>query len=168
MTQPGPSGPDTGPEPPEEPGGSMRPTPPGLLVAVGLLTLVLGWSIRPLSLATDRVAPSVPGLSVGIIWFGAAIVALTAYLTWRTLHRERGRLPVHQAVNRLLVAKASAVVGAVLAGGYVGNAIAHLGVGEAHARAQVWWSLGAAAGGVALLLAALFLERACRVPRDTP
>lgn len=173
MTQP--SGPDTGsrrpggsgaPDPDDqEPQGRLRPLGPGPLVVLGLVGLVGGWLVRPMSIRAGNVAPSVPPVSVGLIFFGAAIVALAAYSTWRTVHREHKRLPSHQAVNRLVLARACALVGAVVLGGYLGNAIAHLGVGEGHARSQVWWSLAAAAGGAALLVASLMLERACRVPR---
>jgi hypothetical protein len=146
----------------------MRPLGPGPLVVLGLLGLVGGWLVRPLSIRAGRVAPSVPPVSVALIFFAAAIVAMAAYFTWRTVHRDGRRLPTHQAVNRLLLARACALVGAAVLGGYAGNAIAHLGVGEAHARSQVWWSLGAAAGGVALMVAGLLLERACRVPTREP
>lgn len=154
------------PPPDPEPAGRLRPSPPGLLVPAGLLALVAGWAVRPLSLRTGRIAPDVPGLSIALIFFAAAVVVLTAYFTWRTVRRARPDLEAHHAVNRLVLGKASAVVGALVVGGYAGNAIAHLGVGGDHAQSQIWLSLAAAAGGVGLLVAGLLLERACRVPGE--
>lgn len=150
---------------PDEPRGTLRPLGPAPLVSIGLVGLVAGWLVRPLSIRAGRPSPDVPPLSVGLICFAAAILAAAAYFTWRTLHRERRLMPPHHAVNRFVLARACAFVASALTGGYVGNAIAHLGVGEEHARTQVWWSLGAAAAAAALLTAALLLERACRVPR---
>ena len=151
------------PAPPEPGPGRIRTSGPATLVPAGLIGLVLGWAIRPLSISTGRVAPAVPGLSVALIFFVAAILAGAAYFTWRTLHREGRRMPAHHAVNRLVLGKTCALVGAVLLGGYLGNAISHLGVGEGYAQTQVWWSLAAALGGLALMVSALLLERACRV-----
>lgn len=146
----------------EEPPGHLRPLGPGPLVVAGLVGLVVGWLIRPFALRADRVVPHVPPLSVALIFFAAAIVYGAAWITWRMVHRAGRRLPAHQMVNRFVLARTCAVVGAVVLGGYAGNGISHLGVGES--AAQVWWSLGAAAGGLALLVAGLLLERACRVP----
>ncbi|HET9501312.1 MAG TPA: DUF3180 domain-containing protein [Marmoricola sp.] len=144
----------------------MRPLGPGPLVVLGLVGLVGGWLVRPMSIRAGNVAPSVPPVSIGLIFFAAAIVAMAAYFTWRTVHRERKRLPTHQAVNRLVLARACALVGATVLGGYLGNAISHLGVGEGHALLQLWLSLAAAVGGAVLTTAGLLLERACRVPKQ--
>jgi hypothetical protein len=58
------------------------------------------------------------------------------------------------------------LVGAVVAGGYLGYAIAQLGVADPAAVQRLWRSLAAAAAGVAVAAAALALEHACRVPPD--
>lgn len=150
------------PEEPEEPAGHLRPLGPGPLVVLGLAGLVGGWLLRPVALRLDRVAPHVSPLSVAVIFFAAAIVVAAAWITWRIVHRQRHRLPAHQMVNRFVLARTCALVGALVLGGYAGNGIAHLGVGES--MAQTWWSFAAAAGGLALLVGGLLLERACRVP----
>lgn len=160
---------DLPPAPPddeEEPTGSLRPLGPGPLVTAGLVALVGGWLIRPVALRLDRVVPHVPPVSVAVIFFAAAIVFAAAWVTWRVVHRPGSgagrRLPAHQMVNRFVLARTCALVGAVVLGGYAGNGISHLGVGET--MAQSWWSLAAALGGLGLLVAGLLLERACRVP----
>lgn len=96
----------------------------------------------------------------------AAILGGTAWATWRTLHVHQRRLEPHRAVNRLVLARACALVGALVAGGYAGYAVSWLGVGAELAGERAWRSLVAAAGGVAIVATALLLERACRVPPE--
>ena len=57
-------------------------------------------------------------------------------------------------------------VGALVAGGYVGYAVSWLGVDAELADQRAWRSLVAAIAGVAITIAALLLERACRVRSD--
>lgn len=157
-----PTPPEEDPDPPE-PSGRIRLTGPGPVVCCGLLGLVIGWAVRPVCLRAGWVVPGVSWPAITAVYFAAAVVAGAAYLTWRTLHRDRRRLPAHQAVNRLVLGKASAVVGAAVAGGYLGYAIAHVGIDSPTVTAQMVRSGLAALGGVLVLLAGLALERACRV-----
>lgn len=147
----------------EEPQGHLRPLGPGPLVVVGVVGLVAGWSIRPVALHANRVAPHVPPISVAVVFFAAAAVFAAAWTTWRQVHRLRRRLPAHQMVNRFVLARSSALVGAFVLGGYAGNGISHLGVGEQ--LTQTWWSFAGSVGGLGMLVAGLLLEHACRVPR---
>ena len=69
-------------------------------------------------------------------------------------------------MNRLVLARACAYVGCLVAGGYVGYAISWLGDGS---RARRPTRLPIGRGGLAGLLvvvAGLLLERACRVPPE--
>jgi hypothetical protein len=70
-------------------------------------------------------------------------------------------------VNRLVLAKACAVAGALVAGGYFGYALSWVGMSEAELADQrlVRALLGGIAGA-ALVVGSLLLERACRVSRD--
>ncbi|MGN6251172.1 MAG: DUF3180 domain-containing protein [Marmoricola sp.] len=151
---------------PEEPRGTVHPTgPAGPSVFAGL-GLVAGWVVRPLSLRAGAAEPHVGWTTVGVVWFLASIVAGAAWTTWR-MGRARVRLEPHRAVNRLVLGKACALVGAALAGGYAGFALAHLNVPDAgQASTQLLHAAIAALGGVAMLVAALLLELACRVPPD--
>jgi hypothetical protein len=157
------------PEPDEElepPPGRIRPTGPGPVVIAGVLGLLLGWAIRPLCLRMGYAEPDISLLSVGLLYFAAAIIGGSAYLTHRTVQRDRFALAHHQAVNRLVLGKACALVGALLTGAYLGYAVAQLGVGDPASDVRLWRSLVAAVGGAAVTTAALLLELACRVPRD--
>lgn len=154
------------PDEPESP-GRVDLTSPGPVVVAIALGLVVGWAFRPATLRLGRPEPDVGWSAVALVWFLAAIVGGAAYLTWAALHRDGRRLPGDQAVNRLVLGKACALVGALLLGGYVGYAIGHLNLaGQPNATARLVRSSVAALGAAGLLLASLLLERACRVRRD--
>lgn len=150
----------------ESPRGSIVPTGPGALVAAGVPGLVLGWAVRPICLRFGYVEPDVSLTSVLLLFFVAALIGGSAHLTRRTVQRNRAALAHHHAVNRLVLGKACALVGAFLAGGYLGYAVAQLGVGDPASEARLWRSALAALGAAAVSAAALLLELACRVPRD--
>jgi hypothetical protein len=148
----------------DEPDGSVQVTGAGPLVCFGVAGLVGGWAIRPLSLRFGFIEPSVPIASIGALFFVAALVGGSAYVTRRQVRRNRASLAHHQAVNRLVLGKACALVGALVTGGYLGYALSQFGVGEPASDARLWRSLVAALGGLAICVAALLLELACRVP----
>ena len=149
----------------EEPRGSVDPTGPAPLVVTGVVGLVLGWSLRPLAIRFGYPEPAVTWGSIGLLFFVAAAVGISAYVTWRVVRRERFALQHHQAVNRLALGKASALVGALLTGGYLGYAVAQLGVGDPASSERLWHAALAALASILITVAALLLEHACRVPR---
>jgi hypothetical protein len=97
------------------------------------------------------------------IFLVAAIVGGAGWVTWRTVHVRREWLDPRQAVNRLLLARSCALVGALVAGGYFGYALSWVGVESALAGQRGWRSVASGAAGVLVVVAALLLERACRV-----
>lgn len=154
-------------EPPEDgqPPGSVRPTGPGPLCVFGGLGLIIGWAIRPLALHFGGTEPKVGWLPIGLIAFLAAAVGWAAYSTRRN-RRDGVRLEPHRAVNRLVLGKTCALAGALVAGGYFGLAVAHLGgVGGDAGTTTLWHSAVAGVAGLALMAAGLWLEQACRVDR---
>jgi hypothetical protein len=159
------SPPDPEPEhDPDQPTGTISTTGPGPLVVAGVLGLVVGWAVRPLSLHFGYAEPNVSFTAVGGLLFVAAIIGGTAYATRRTVRRSRFDLAHHQAVNRLVLGKACALVGSLVLGGYLGYALAQLGVGDPASDLRLWRSLLAAVAALAVTVAALLLELACRVP----
>lgn len=158
-------------DPPEEPGtdeqgprGSLGTTSPGLLAGLFLAGVVLGRLVRPVSLEIGDSAPQVGWVAVLTLFFLAAILAYLAWQTRRTLRALR----VHQAVNRLVLAKSCAIAGALVAGGYLGYAIAWLGeVSELAEQRLLHSALAAVAGGL-IVAGSLALERACRVSPGGP
>ncbi len=150
---------------PDQPPGHIRTTGPGPLVVSGVIGLIGGWAVRPLSLRLGYAEPDVTLSAVGGLFFVAAIIGGTAYVTRRTVQRNRFDLAHHQAVNRLVLGKACALVGALALGGYLGYALAQLGVGDPASDVRLWHSLLAALAALAMTVAALLLELACRVPK---
>jgi len=150
-------------EPPAEgPKGSIGPTGTGTLVIFGVIAMVGGWLLRPVTERLDGTAPVVTWLQVTVLFFVAGLVAVTAFVTWRSLQVKREWLEPHRAVNRLVMAKASALAGALMAGGYAGYAVSWLGLEAELAGQRITRSLLAGLAGLLITIAALVLERACR------
>ena len=68
-------------------------------------------------------------------------------------------------MNRLVLARAGALVGALVAGGYAGYAVSWIGDPAELAGQRIIRSLVAVAAGVVIVVGALLLERACRVQK---
>lgn len=149
---------------PERPAGHVSTTSAGALVGFGVTGLVLGWLMRPVSIRLNGSAPTVGWPPVLALLLVAAILWAVAWATHRDLHRRGLRLEPHKAVNRLVLAKASALVGALVAGGYFGYALSWWGVTEAAlATTRLIQSLLAGGAGLLIVAGSLLLERACRV-----
>jgi hypothetical protein len=151
---------------PPLPEGHIQVTGPGPLVVAGLVGLAIGWSVRGIRIRSGAPSPDVSWLAVGTAFFVAAVVGGVAYLTWRTMHRDRRRLSAQQGVARLVLGKTIARLGAFGLGAYLGVAISYLGVSGEHTFATIGRALLAALGAVGALAAGLLLEHACRVPPE--
>lgn len=152
--------------PPEPPSGSVRPTSALTLLGWAVVGVVGGWGFHPVA---DRLGFVPPLVSVGqplaLLLLGA-ILGYVAWITHRAVHVRHERLEAHQAVNRLVLARASALVAALVSGGYAGYAISWIGDAAEQADQRITGSLAAVGCGVVALVAALLLERACRVRDD--
>lgn len=144
----------------------LRPTSPGSLTAWGVVGLVGGWLLHAVPDRTGRTPPVVTWAQPLALVLVAAILGTTAYLTWRDLHVNRASLPPHRAVNRLVLARACAYVGALAAGCYLGYAVSWIGADAELAAQRGWRSAAAALAGCGVVVTALLLERACRVRSD--
>ena len=148
------------------PEGRLRTTGPGLVAGWALTGLVVGRLVRPLVTELGRTAPQVGWIQVGALYLVAAIIGATAWVTHRALQVRRERLRPHEAVNRLVLAKACALAGAVVAGGYLGYALSWVGSEAELSGERITLSLLAAGGAALTVVGSLFLERACRVTGD--
>jgi MFS family permease len=146
---------------PEQPQGNLRPTQPGVVVGWSLAGLVLGWAAHPLSDRLGNVPPLVTWAQPLALLLLATILGYVAWATWRTVHVRRERLLPHQAVNRLVLARACVLVAGLVGGGYLGYALSWVGAPEDNGR--LWPSLAAGGAGFLGVVAALLLERACRI-----
>ena len=161
------------PQEPEEPddappSGRMRLTPPGVIAGWTLAGLVGGWLVRPVSVWLGFNAPRITWAQTVTLYLVAAILAVLARSTHRTLRLRRGSLRAHEAVNRLVLAKSCVVVGALALGGYLGYALTWVGSQAELADQRIARSLVAALGAALTVLASVLLERACRVGDGSP
>lgn len=148
--------------------GTEEPTRPSTLAGWAVAGLVLGLLVRPVSERLDDTAPVVTWAQPLGLLLVAAIVGGTAWSTWRTVQVRRERLEPHQAVNRLVLARAAAYAGSLVGAGYLGYALTWVGDASPLADDRLWRSALAALGGALTVLASLLLERACRVRSDPP
>lgn len=153
---------------PEPDSGTLRPTSALSLLGWALVGLVVGWAVHPLCERLDVVPPLVTAPQPLALLLLAAILGYVAWATHRTVQVRRERLEAHKAVNRLVLARASALVGALVGGGYLGYAISWIGDPAELADERLVRSLIATGCAVAAAVAALLLERACRVRKDDP
>ncbi len=151
-------------EPEQRPSGTVSTTGPGPLVVIGLAGAFLGWAVRGQAIRLGEPTPGVSWLAIGVTWFVAAVIGGVAYLTWRTVHRERRVLQPQQGLTRLVLGKTIARLGAFAFGAFLGVAISNLGVAGENADRVILRALVAALGSGAALAAGLLLEHACRVP----
>ena len=151
----------------------MRPTRPGPLLA-----LVAGFAVL-LHVLADRAYGSVPQLPVyapvTLVLLTVTELGMAKVVSDRLTRRRDGRgrprgRAIHpmQVARAAVLAKASSVTGAVLLGAYAGLFAwtlprrAELAVAERDALIAGLTALAA----LALVVAALVLERACRTPDD--
>ena len=152
----------TGPDEPPEPRGSLHPISARALTACVVVGLVGGWASHPvLSSVTGR-PPLVSWTQALAVVLVAVIMGFLAWHTWQTVQVRGERLELHQAMNRLVLARACALGGALIAAGYVGYAVSWLGDASQYADRWMLRAAVAALGGAGVTLASLALERACR------
>lgn len=147
--------------------GTVGPTRLRALLALFLVGGVLGYAFVRLAIAIHGYAPQIQWSSTIGLLVAASIVLVLANSTYRTLHRERRRMDAHRAVRFLLLAKASALVGAIVAGAYLGFAVNFVNQLDVHLpQERVIRSVCAAIAATVLAVGGLLLERACRIPKD--
>jgi ABC-type Fe3+-siderophore transport system permease subunit len=145
--------------------GSVSLTPWRALLVAALFGGLAGWLVVVTANAFDLLPPRIPwSAPIGLVVF-AALVGVLAWSTHQRLQVRRERMEPQRAVAFLVLGKASALAGAAVAGGYLGFALMFLTrVDASTPRDRVIRSAVAAVAGVALAIAGLRLERACKVP----
>jgi phosphotransferase system glucose/maltose/N-acetylglucosamine-specific IIC component len=149
----------------EQPGGSVTLTPVRALVVAAIFGGLGGWLVVVTANAFDAVPPRIPWTApVGLAVF-AALVGVLAWTTHQRIQVRRERMEASRAVAFLVLGKASALAGALVAGGYLGFALLFLSnIDASSPRERVIRSAVALVAGVGLCLTGLRLERACKVP----
>lgn len=150
-------------EPSEEQRGSLRPTSPLALLGWAVVGGAGGYALHGLCDRFGAVPPLVPWVQAAAMFLIAGILGWTAWVTHRALQVRRDRWSVENAVNRLVLARASALGCALVGAGYLGYALSWIADPADLADERLVHSIVAAGGGFLAVVAALFLERACRV-----
>ncbi|GAB2971663.1 DUF3180 family protein [Nocardioides montaniterrae] len=144
----------------------LRPTSPLSLLAWAVAGLIGGWAIHGLCDRLSVVPPLVPWAQPAALFLIAAALGWTAWSTYRALHVRRERWSVDNPLNRFVLARASALACALVGGAYLGYGLSWIADRADMADERLVRSLVAAGGAALAVVAALLLERACRVGPD--
>jgi hypothetical protein len=163
MTPPEINGQKTPPRP------SLRPTSLATLSVAALATAAIAWLAISHFYGDFPTMPWLPPLTL----LGLALVeAVAAPGTKARIDRKEGTVPVNPLVvaRYVVLAKASALAGALFFGLYAGIMLWLLSEGSrlSHAANDLPQTVVGVVGALALVVAALWLERSCRVPPTPP
>ncbi|MDX3639962.1 DUF3180 domain-containing protein [Streptomyces sp. MB09-02B] len=142
------------------------------LAAVFVVAGVLSWAGARLWNSVDTL-PSVPLAAPIVLALIAAVLTATALSLRSRLKAQRERRPEAKGVDPLMAARAvvfgqaSALVAALVAGMYGGVGVFLLEYLEVPARRdQAIYAGFSVLAGIAVIVAAFFLERVCKLPED--
>jgi hypothetical protein len=148
----------------------MTPTRGRLLVVLAVVGAVAGWAVT-------RLVDAYAGRSLPVPWTAPVVMALLALalVLWTRGTRARlQRRPGSKPMEPLLAARTAALAmagsrtGAVVAGFYLGVAIALSGSWDVpYVRELVLLALATVLASGAVVAASLWLERVCRIPPGT-
>lgn len=145
----------------------VRPMPIAALIAAALVVAIASYVVIRATYGSLPPVPYTPSLTLLVI---AVLEGLLARSVRARIHRRPSTTPLHplQAARLLAVAKATAVVGTVLVGIYLGlfgytfssrNTLAAAG-NDVHP------ALAGVIAAAMLVAAALWLEHSCRTPEQ--
>ncbi|HLU43530.1 MAG TPA: DUF3180 domain-containing protein [Natronosporangium sp.] len=158
-----------------QPQPTLRPTQPATLVVAGLSAAAVAWLL--ISNFYQDLPPMIWPTAI-LIAAIAAFEGLAAWVLWGRIHG-RGRFARGSAGRRpepvdplvvvryVVLAKASSLAGAILAGAY-GGFVPWLAMESGRvtsAAAELPPTIGGLVASMGLIAAALWLEYACRVPK---
>lgn len=145
---------------------SLRPTSASSLVVAALVAAAVGWLLIAHTYASF---PSITW-APAVLFAGLGVVELVlAQSTKARLDRRPGTTPIDPltAVRNAVLAKASSLAAAIFAGFFAAIVLwlfGRPGGAGSHPAADLPPSIGALGGSIILLVGALLLEHACRVP----
>jgi hypothetical protein len=150
----------TDPAPPQP---QLGPTRASLLLVAGLGAAAVGWVLLSFLYAEMPALPWLPTLTLAAL---AIIEGVLAQNTRARIERRPGygRVAPLAVARYAVLARASSLAGAIFAG-FSAGLLAWLSIEPTRAaRADVPSAIAGVAASLALVGAALWLERACRVP----
>jgi hypothetical protein len=144
----------------------LRPTHPGHLAGILVICGLLSWAaVRQFYAGL----PLMPWTAIPTVLLLAVGEGYSAWVTKARIARKPGTKPVAPlAVARLAaLAKASAYAGAAFGGLFAGFALYTVQILDRETpRSEFFVAAGSFVACVVLVCAALFLEHACRIPKD--
>nr|MCW2729047.1 hypothetical protein [Aeromicrobium sp.] len=144
-----------------------RPTSALLVVSLIAAGIVVGRLTPPLIVRLGGSPPRLGWVAPLMLLAGAVVVGIFAWNTWQSLHRKHERMTADHGIKMLSLAKSCAVVASLVAGFYGGFALGFVdNLDSMLGKERFVRGLTAAVASLVLLLAALLLERACRLPED--
>ncbi|MFF9122816.1 DUF3180 domain-containing protein [Streptomyces sp. NPDC014889] len=143
-----------------------------VLAGVFVVAGVLSWAGARLWTAVGTL-PGVPLAAPIVLALIAAVLLATALSLRARLKAQRERRPGAKGVDPMMAARAvvfgqaSALVAALVAGMYGGTCVALLELLDIPARRdQAFYAGFSVLAGIAVIAAAVFLERVCKLPED--
>jgi hypothetical protein len=147
----------------------MRPTRIRDLLLIAIFAAALGWALVRLTDSIMDRYPPVPWLAPATLaLFGLALLLWTLGVRGRLLNRPGTKpLPPLLAARTAALALAASRTGALVAGGYLGGAMAFSSQWQnPAARSHGINALLSVGAAIAITVVALWLERICRLPED--
>jgi hypothetical protein len=147
----------------------VRPTRVSTLALTAAAGAVVGFSIGSLLERLGFGLPRVSWVTIGLLVLLAValLVSSRRVASWVSGDRPTGPDDALRMGRLVALAKAGSVFGAVMTGGYLGLMAAGIPLLDLpYGRAHVAWALGAALAALGVAVAALQLEKACRLPSD--
>ncbi|MFF4650993.1 DUF3180 domain-containing protein [Streptomyces sp. NPDC001380] len=150
----------------------MKPLRPALLAGIAVVSGVLSWAGAKLWDSLGEL-PGVPAAAPVVLAVVAVVLLATAISIRARLRAQRDREPDARGVDPLSAARAvvlgqaSALVAALAVGVYGGTGVFLLSLLDQPARRTQAVTAGLAVlAGVAVVVAALWLQQICRLPDD--
>ena len=144
----------------------MTRTRPALLAVLAVGSAVVAFLVQ-LGLGASGLSKLVPQLtlSVTLVLIAVIVVALALPVRRATRGSEKRRVDPFYATRVVLIAKASAVTGAILGGAAAGMLLESL-IRPVTAAGTVWGGVAMLVAAVLVLVAGLIAENWCAVPPE--
>lgn len=147
----------------------MQPTKVTTLLGVGLAAAPAGWLFGRIVQELSGALPAIPWVFPVLLVFMAALLLAGTRVAkgWIAERRYDNRVDALLVARLLVLGKAAAVFGAVIAGAYVGLGLLVLNeLAGSVARDRALVAAAVAVAAVSVAIAGFRLELGCRVPPD--
>lgn len=147
----------------------MRPSRANVLLVIALAAAVVVWAVLRVIAAQASTLPRIPVATAVVVALMGAGVLVAAFSLRGRIHGRPGvkPLPALASARYAVLGKATAHVGALLTGGYLGFTVFVLLELDGEARqVRLLPALATVAAALLVLVAGLVLEHFCRLPPD--